>query len=158
MTTSGTTDPAPRTLAELADADVRLQLLDQPEGVPALSSTLDGGWWPHTRELALELPLLAAAFAERGVRLTRVVYHPALWLIAPPKLRLDGHVLHLGWLREIDQNLISLRTSQDARVELLVVPPEATEAQAAQAMGAAAQAGGRTSPTDILAAAGVVRT
>jgi hypothetical protein len=144
-----------RSLAEVADAAVRLQLLDRPDGPhPLLQQTLDGGWWPHTRELTLELPLLVAAFAERGVRITRVIYHPSLWLIAPPKLRLDGRVVHLGWLRDIDPNLVSLRTSQDTGIELLVVPPEASAELAGRAMAAAAEPGNTTAPAEILQAAG----
>ena len=146
-------DPA-RSLAEVADAAVRLQLLDHPDGTHPALTTLDGGWWPHTRELALELPLLVGAFAERGVRVTRVTYHPSLWLIAPPKLRLDGRVLHLGWLRDIDPNLVSLQTAEDARIELLVVPPEASAELADRAMAAAAAAGNSTAPAELLRAAG----
>jgi hypothetical protein len=146
-------DPA-RSLAEVADADVRLMLLDRPESASELPSTLGGGWWPHTRELTLELPLLVGAFAALGVRVTRVVYHPSLWLIAPPKLRVEGKVVHLGWIRDIDPNLVSLRTAQDTRIDLLVVPPEATADRAERALAAAVVPGSVTSPTDILQAAG----
>ena len=146
-------DPA-RSLAEVADAAVRLQLLDHPDGTHPALTTLDGGWWPHTRELTLELPLLVGAFAERGIRVTRVTYHPALWLIAPPKLRLDGRVVHLGWQREIDPNLVILQTAHDTRIELLVVPPEASAQLAARAMAAAAEPGNATAPAEILQTAG----
>jgi Family of unknown function (DUF5994) len=145
-------DPA-RTLAQVADADVRLMLHDHPESTSDPQTTLGGGWWPHTRELALELPLLVGAFAELGIRVTRVTYHPALWLIAPPKLRVEGSTVHLGWVRDIDPNLVSLRTAQDTRIELLVVPPEATADLAERAMAAAVEPGNHSAPVDILRAA-----
>ena len=158
MTTSGIHDAAALSLAEIADAEVRLELREAPERGHEIPTTLDGGWWPHTRELALELPLLVDAFAERGMRVTRVIYHPSLWLIAPPKLRVGGRVVHLGWFREIDPHLISLRTSQGDRVELLVVPPEASADVAARALAAAVLPGNRTSPTEILEAAETAQT
>jgi hypothetical protein len=148
----GNTEPA-RTLAQVADADVRLMLLDHPESTSDPQTTLGGGWWPHTRELTLELPLLVGVFAGLGVRVTRVIYHPSLWLIAPPKLRVDGRVVHLGWVRDIDPNLVSLRTAADTRIELLVVPPEATAELAERAMAAAVEPGNHSAPVDILRAA-----
>ena len=73
---SGTHDAAAPSLAEIADAAVRLELRQAPERGHEISTTLDGGWWPHARELALELPLLVGAFAERGTRVARVVSPP----------------------------------------------------------------------------------
>lgn len=150
MATFGTNDPAALSLAEVADAAVRLELAPPSEGDHELQTTLAGGWWPRTRELALELPLLVGAFAENGVRITRVTYHPSLWLIAPPKLRKDGHTLRLGWAREIDPNLVILRTEQNDQINLLVVPPDASATVAAVALAAASQPGNSLSPTEVL--------
>jgi hypothetical protein len=150
MESFGITDPAALSLAEVANASVRLDLVPPSESDHELQTTLAGGWWPRTRELALELPLLVAAFAERGVRITRVTYHPSLWLIAPPKLRLGGHTVRLGWDREIDPNLVILRTEQDARIDLLVVPPDASATVAAQALAAAVEPENTMSPTAAL--------
>lgn len=123
---------------------------------PQARSVLDGAWWPRSRELARELPLLVSEFAELGVRVTRVIYHPALWLIAPTKLRVGGRTVHLGWFREIDPNLVTLQTSQNERMELLVIPPEATADVAARASELAAEPHNDRSPTDVLADSAVV--
>ncbi len=137
-------DPA-RTLAQVADAEVRLRLLEPARAqLGAKTTTLDGGWWPHTRELTLELPLLVRAFAERGLRVTRVVYHPSLWLIAPPKLRVAGPRRPSGLVPRDRPQPVSLRTAQDARIELLVVPPEAAADLAERSMAAAAAPGNHT--------------
>jgi hypothetical protein len=120
---------------------------------PGQASLLDGAWWPRSRELTVEIPLLAADFASRGVRISRVIYHPEPWQVAPNKLRLVGHTVHLGWFREIDPNLISLRTSDGARIELLVVPPETDPAVAAAAMAMPHAGADQLTPTQILAAA-----
>jgi hypothetical protein len=153
MSTLGPNEPAALSLAEVAAAAVRLELADPFEPGHELATTLDGGWWPRTRELALELPLLVRAFAERGIRISRVKYQPSLWLIAPPKLRVDGQTVRLGWDREIDPNLVSLQTSQDALIELLVVPPDASAQVAALALAAATEPGNALSPTALVQAA-----
>ena len=88
------------------------------------ATLLDGAWWPRSRELSLEVPLLAAEFAKDGTRVTRVIYYPSSWQVAPPKVTVDGRRIHLGWFREIDPHLVSLRTGQDERIELLVIPSE----------------------------------
>src|SRR3954454_3741148 len=89
----------------------RLHLMTAHPSKGRPQNTLDGAWWPRSRELAREVPMLVAEFAELGVRVTRFVYNPSLWLIAPPKVAAGGRNVHLGWFREIDPNLVSLRTS-----------------------------------------------
>jgi hypothetical protein len=153
MTTFGINDPAALSLAEVAKASVRLELAPPSEGDHELQTTLAGGWWPHTRELALELPLLVTAFAERGVQIARVTYHPSLWLIAPPKLRLHGHTLRLAWAREIDPNVVILRTEQNAQIDLLVVPPDADAEVASRALAAAVEPGNTMPATAVLQSA-----
>jgi hypothetical protein len=153
MPSSSFSDPTDGNPPE-ASARLHLMSAHPSEGRP--QSTLDGAWWPRSRELAREVPLLVAEFAELGVRVTRFVYHPSLWLIAPSKVRVDGRTVHLGWFREIDPNLITLRTSQDERIELLVIPPEATADVAGRASEAAAEPRNDQSPTDVLSNAAVV--
>ena len=153
MPTSDFTEP---TDGDPPEATARIYLIDAAQEDARPQATLDGAWWPRSRELAREVPLLVAAFAEEGVRVTRFVYHPSLWLIAPSKVRVGGRLVHLGWFREIDPNVVSLRTSQDQRIELLVIPPEATADVAARASEAAVEAGNHASPTDVLLTAAVV--
>jgi hypothetical protein len=128
----------------------RLALLELTRDHP---TTLDGAWWARSRELAIELPPLIEEFARRGIRITHVVYHPGLWQVAPRKIRGEGGLVRLGWFREVDQHLVSLRASDERRIELLAIPPESSEAVAARAMALATQPGNRLSPTAVLAAA-----
>jgi hypothetical protein len=147
LETSALTLPAPD---ELPDGQVRISLLPHVAGEPSL---LDGAWWPRGRELSLEVPLLATEFAKTGVRITRVIYYPSTWQVAPPKVTVDGHRIHLGWFREIDPHLVSLRTGNDQRIDLLVIPAETDPAVAARAMVLASTARNELSPTEVLAAA-----
>jgi hypothetical protein len=77
-------------------------------------------------------------------------------MIAPTKVHVAGRRVHLGWFREIDPHLVSLRTSQGDRIELLVIPPETTADIAARASEAAAEPGNKRSPTEVLADAAAV--
>jgi hypothetical protein len=146
LETSAATLPPPTA----AEGTVRLALLPHVVGEPSL---LDGAWWPRSRELSLEIPLLAEELAKTGIRITRVIYYPSGWQVAPPKLTVAGHRIHLGWFREIDPHLVSLRIGQDQRLDLLVVPSETDPEQAARAMTLASTARNELTPTEVLATA-----
>jgi Family of unknown function (DUF5994) len=57
---------------------------------------------------------------------------------------------HLGWFREIDPHLVGLRTSDDKRVEVLVIPPDTDAGTAARAMTLATTHRNLLSPTAVL--------
>ena len=149
MTYTNSTGP---TDANPSQSKAALHLIDRA-GSAATAGALDGAWWPGSRELAREVPRLVAEFAERGVRVTRFVYQPSLWLIAPAKLRVKDQTVRLAWRRGVDPNLVSVQTAQDERIDLLVIPPEATPGVAAYASEAATEVANRQSPTNVLLAA-----
>jgi hypothetical protein len=127
----------------------RLALMDQAS---ARRATLDGAWWPHSSNLSHELPALIEELHHRGVRVTRVAYSPDRWAPAPTRLSTDGRVIRLGWFRTIDPQLLSLTGDlMRTRVDLLVLPPDATEATASQVFAAATAVGNDRSPTALLA-------
>jgi Family of unknown function (DUF5994) len=117
------------------------------------TTTLDGAWWPRSTDLERELPSLVAELQSRGHRVSRAAYHPDLWGPAPRTLRAAGRTLHIGWFRSIDPHLISLTGGTGERLELLVVPPDATDATAHRAMEIASTGRNRATPTAVLAAA-----
>src|SRR5690242_6538896 len=147
MPSSGFSDPTDGTPPA---SGARLHLVSGHPAQGNARNTLDGAWWPRSRELTREVPLLVKEFAELGVRVTRFVYNPSFWLIAPTKTQVGGRTVHLGWFREVDPNLVSLRTSQNDRIELLVVPPETTADVAARACESAVELRNRRSPTEVL--------
>ncbi len=116
---------------------------------------LDGAWWPRGRELAVEIPLLTADFAQRGLQVASVTYHPSTWQVAPSKLRVNGHRIQLSAVREIDPALLIVRTAQDEAIDLLVIPAETNPAVAARAMALAVSPLTQLTPTALLAAAGL---
>jgi hypothetical protein len=128
---------------------VRLALLTQ---AAATRTTLDGAWWPHSRNLSLELPALIEELHRRGVRVTRVAYNLEGWDPAPTRLTTDGRTVRLGWFTRLDPHSLSLTGDLTRpRVDLLVTPPETTEVDAGQAFAAATTPGNDRSPTALLA-------
>ncbi|GHI72858.1 DUF5994 family protein [Streptomyces nojiriensis] len=104
----------------------------------ALAGTLDGAWWPRSRDLEAELPALAAALDESWGRITRVSVNPSRWPVVPRKVAVAGHVLHVGWFTEQDPDKLILLSYTVGRWDLLVIPPETEPAAAARLMAAAA--------------------
>ncbi|MFD8985561.1 DUF5994 family protein [Streptomyces sp. NPDC059564] len=123
---------APRDLA--AELPARLSLTPKT----ALAGQLDGAWWPHSRDLEVELPALAAALEEPWGRITRVTVNPDRWPVVPHTIPLDGRALHVGWFTEQDPDKLILLSYTVGRWDLLVIPPETAPAAAARLMAAAA--------------------
>ena len=154
----GVEDTATRSALAPADGadggSVRLALIDPP----AVRTTLDGAWWPRTRDLTQELPALVEELDRRGIRVARVAYNPDLWRPAPQRLDADGRTIRLGWFRNLDRQLLNMTgDSSCGRVDFLVVPADTTAAAAEHAFSAATGRANRQAPTeplDTLSAAG----
>ncbi|MEU9372538.1 DUF5994 family protein [Streptomyces sp. NPDC048255] len=104
----------------------------------ALAGQLDGAWWPSSRDLAAELPALAAALDEPWGRITRVSVNPARWPVIPHRVSVDGRTVHVGWFDQQDPDKLILLSYTVGRWDLLVIPPETEPAAAARLMAAAA--------------------
>ncbi|MGK5532458.1 DUF5994 family protein, partial [Streptomyces sp. URMC 129] len=116
---------------------------------------LDGAWWPYSRDLALELALLAAAFEPRWGRVTRAAVNPAFWPVIPRKIPLPGRVLRVGWFSaEQDPHALLLLAGKTRRWDLLVIPPETPPATAARLMAAASDPGDARTAGALMAQAG----
>jgi len=95
--------------------------------------SLDGGWWPHTRDLAVELAELAAALGPDLGTIVRVEVSPADWDDLPPIARAFS---------DVDAtHRIDLQLSPGTTLRLLVVPPSMTADQGEEALLAAATKG-----------------
>ncbi len=141
------TQSAPAPSSDAEGGSIRLDLIDPPAG----HTTLDGAWWPRTRDLVQELPALVEELHRRGIRVTRVAYNPDLWGPTPRRLDADGRTIRLGWFRHLDRQLLNMTGDLSrGRLDLLVVPPETTAATAARAFSAATDRANRQAPTELL--------
>ncbi|MFD4545940.1 DUF5994 family protein [Streptomyces sp. NPDC058466] len=126
---------------------LRLQLT--PTGTaPAL---IDGAWWPRSRDLAAELPALTAVLDSLWGRITHVTVNPTFWPVIPRRIPVQGHVVKVGWFdAEQDPHKLLLFSYTAGRWDLLVIPPETSDATAARLMTMA------TDPSRSLTASGLL--
>ncbi|MEU2930704.1 DUF5994 family protein [Streptomyces sp. NPDC007251] len=105
----------------------RLSLTPAPGG-------LDGTWWPRSRALTRELPLLTAALGDLWGRITGITLNPAYWPVIPRWVSVAGRTVDVGWsTEEQDPHRLTL-FSADGRRDVLVIPPETRADAAAQLM------------------------
>lgn len=120
-----------------------------------LRSILDGAWWPRSREPIAELTNLLAALESHQAPVTRIMLNPKIWNSHPRRLLAAGRIVRLGWFTSQDPSLLIATTASDDRVDLLVVSPDASVAEADAAMGTAVSGEPTLRAADIVAAGSV---
>jgi len=103
-----------------------------------LSGYVDGAWWPHSDDLAAELPDLLAVLSVRLGPIDRVIYSLNEWAKAPRKLATDGRTVRLDGYRLQPVNTVEVLGLNRKRIVLLVVSPQADPDQAHAIMMTAA--------------------
>jgi Family of unknown function (DUF5994) len=144
----------PRTVLDAgfrAGIDVRVSLrADAGSG----DSPFDGGWFPRSDDLAVELPELIAELDRRGLRVERFTYALDAWQPVPRKLVVQGRVVRTGGFRSMDPHVVCLTWDGGARrADMLVVPPETDVLTGARALRLSTRRGLPRSPQMVLAAA-----
>jgi hypothetical protein len=118
---------------------------------------VDGAWWPRTRDLSRELPLLIAALErETGwSTIHHATVNVRMWPEFPKKIRTGSHVVRVGWFdAEQDPNDICLISiSRGGRWDLLVVPPQLDPESAVRLMVRASTPGNTQTASALLATA-----
>jgi hypothetical protein len=118
-----------------------------PEHTPRLrlkpkapqSGHVDGAWWPHSDDLAAELPDLLAVLSVRLGRIDRVLYNFDEWAKPPSrKLETGGRRVRLDGYGRQPTNTIEVLGLYGNRIALLVVPPNTDPDRAHEAMMTAA--------------------
>jgi uncharacterized protein DUF5994 len=128
--------PAATPERDAPDASDRLRL---KADTTTPTGQVDGGWWPHSKDLAAELPNLFSALGPHIGPIERVSYHLGDWDAAPRKICFDGAVVRLGgyhWQRAATVDVLTARQT----LTLRVVPPDTVPDAARDALAAAAEA------------------
>ena len=125
--------------------------------VPATApqAGLGGGWWPRSRDATAELPGLIAELSTRAGRVSRVALQVGAFDNIPHQLTAGGRKVRVAWFRSMNANTVILTMADRDDLVLLVVPPLAPPAAAAQALRAVASGPGAGPADAILAAAGI---
>jgi hypothetical protein len=124
---------------------LRLRMADHPG-----KDHLDGGWWPQTRELAVELADLVDHFPAQSGRVVRALVSPPDWDSTPRIVPVTGRYVKVGTFPRDDTHLILLKTSDRRTLYVLVVPPGFSPDQGDEALRASAETGNDHTATEVL--------
>ena len=144
MSTSNSPHPVSEP-ATSGRAPLRLRMAEHPG-----RNHLDGGWWPQSRDLALELADLVDHFPPHAGRIVRALVSPPDWDSALRRVPVTGGYVKVGSFPRDDTHLIHLTTSNRTVLRVLVVPPGFTHAQGDEALLASATAGNAHSARELL--------
>lgn len=142
---------APKTYDRPTPA-LRLRL--KPKG--SLAGYVDGGWWPRSRDLVVELPALVRVLAVRLGRVSRIAFPLKAWDISPRQITVDGAAVRLEGFQHQDEYVVHVSGPDRQRISLLVIPQDATTSVAHEAMTTATGRDNVDRPVNLLAAAGAV--
>ncbi len=112
---------------------------------------LDGGWWPQSRDLAVELADLVDHFPPELGRIVRAVYSPPDWDPAPRRIATASGDVEVGSFPRDDSHLVHLKTSEREVLRVLVIPVGLSADQGEEALLAAATRGNAEPAASLLA-------
>ncbi|MGN9791600.1 DUF5994 family protein [Streptomyces sp. OZ13] len=116
---------------------LRLETTHAREGI------LDGAWWPRSRDIGAELPVLITALTEHLGAVTRVGLDASAWEELPTRLIIGDRVVHIDSFPVGDDTVLITRGDRD-HFSLLVIPPDTTPDAARAAMARAVGADNAT--------------
>src|SRR6185312_9023690 len=67
------------------------------EPAMARNGLFDGAWWPHSRDIAAELPDLITALGAHLGRILRVALDAAAWDDVPRSVTVNAEAVRIGW-------------------------------------------------------------
>lgn len=114
------------------------------------SGYVDGAWWPHTDDLAAELPDLLAVLSVRLGRISRVLYNVNEWVRAPKKLISNRRPVRLDGYRRQPVDTVEVLGLDGDRIALVVVPARTDPSDAHATMMTAAQPRNAVTVSDLL--------
>ncbi|MBF6328459.1 hypothetical protein IU452_07990 [Nocardia transvalensis] len=111
---------------------------------------IDGAWWPHSDDLAAELPDLLALLRPRLGPIHRITYHLTEWSPVPGRFADAGRRVRLdGYRLKPARTLDVLGVSGD-RIALLIVPPNTTPDVADATMNATTHSANPSTVAELL--------
>jgi Family of unknown function (DUF5994) len=118
------------------------------------SGYVDGAWWPHSDDLAAELPDLLSVLSVRLGPIGRVLYNFNDWATAPAKFATGGRTVRLDGYHLQPANTVEVLGLNRDKTVLLVVSPHADPDQAHAIMMTAAGPSNATTVASLLVASG----
>ncbi|WP_308268698.1 DUF5994 family protein [Yinghuangia soli] len=128
----------------------------RPQIAGGRPGTLDGAWWPRSRDIGAQLRGLVTALSAHIAPVSRVGLDRDAWDGVPEHLFIDRRLVHIDWFPIGDDTVLFTRDDGNL-VALLVIPPHATQHQARQAMAQALDLDNLAQAEQILVDAGLDR-
>ncbi len=144
MTTSQDSPISPTPMT--TTGPLRLKLAAHPG-----TGSLDGAWWPRSRELERELADLVDHFPDTAGHVERVVFSRPDWSTSPRRVRVGRGPMKTGSFPEDDTHLVLLKLSSAKQLRILVVPSETEVDAAMELMDQALATTNRRSAAELLA-------
>ena len=119
--------------------------------VRAGRTVLDGGWWPRSWDPVAELPGLILDLDASFGPIREVLLNIDAWDCRFRQLAVGPRVVRMGWFTSLDPALLIATTERGDQIDVLVVPPDTTQATARAAMARAADPANTTRAPAILA-------
>lgn len=151
--TLGSHHLGPATVIPPGSARQALRLTLKPKA--AAMGTVDGAWWPRSRDALAEFPAMIAGLKHRLGRPGRVAFNAAAWTAAPRRMVVDGQAVDLEGFYSLDEHTVLVSGYAWHRMVLLVVPPEASEHAAATALAMASDPDNTERAAQILIRSGI---
>jgi len=142
--------PGPQRPARAPDR-ARLSL----DGASGRQAGIHGGWWPRSWDATAELPGLIAEFGARAGRVSRVALQADAFANIPHAVDVGGRKVPVAWFRYMNKHTAIMTMADRDHLVLLVIPPLASPAAAAEALGLAASGRRAGTPEAVLAAVGI---
>ena len=114
------------------------------------AGVVQGGWWPLTDQLYIELRLLLAALSSRAGTVERVIHDENSWASAALRMEFRGHSVILE-PSNTSTNTLTVSGKKFGTLVLLVVPPDTDPAAAHTAMMTAADPDDASTAEELLA-------
>jgi hypothetical protein len=106
------------------------------------TGSVDGAWWPRSKDLAAEAPALFDVFWTAGRDMSRVTYNLDSWESAPRKMHIAGKLVRVSGYHYGNPRLATVADSREAdTADLLVIPCDTTPAVAERLLAIAAEPG-----------------
>ena len=116
------------------------------------SQPLDGGWWPQSRDLTVELGDLVDNFPPKQGRIVRILFSAPDWDDSPKRVPTARGYVKVGFDPHDDTHVVVLTTSERNELCLLVVPSHLSRTKGNEALLAAVTPGYAASPVALLTA------
>ncbi len=112
------------------------------------TGSVDGAWWPQSKDLAAEAPALFEVFWTAGRDMSRVTYNLDSWDSAPRKMHIAGKLVRVSGYHYGNPSLVTVADSREAdTADLLVIPSDTNPEVAERLLALAAEPGNtRTAP------------